>query len=153
MDRIKLTRGKYALIDSEDYERVSQFTWNCLKIGYAQCNRRAGEHSRKYMHRFILDYPDGLVDHINGDKLDNRKFNLRVCNQSSNSANAKKSINNTSGFKGVSWDKKAKKWGAYLTKNYKHIFCGYFEDKEVAAAAYNARALKEFGEFAKLNKI
>lgn len=144
MDKIKLTRGKYALVDKDDFEKVNQCSWNCLKIGYAQKNSG----NKVYMHRFIMNAPKGTyVDHINGNKLDNRKSNLRLCTQSQNMANSGKKITNTSGFKGVSYDKKAKKWGVYLTFNYKHIFGGYYDDIQKAADKYVELSERYFSTF------
>lgn len=153
MALIKLTRGKHAIIDDEDLDRVRQHTWNCLKIGYAQCNRKTGEFAKTLLHRFILNYPKGNIDHVNGDKLDNRKINLRVATQSQNMANTGKRMTNKSGHKGVCWNKKYSKWEATLTKDYKHIFLGYFNEKLEASKAYNKGAVLHYGEFAQLNKI
>lgn len=97
--------------------------------------------------------PDKGIDHINGDKSDNRFENLRLSNQSQNSANSRTPKNNTSGFKGVCWHKKAKKWAARIKVNRQEIYLGLFKTKEEAAEAYNKAALEHFGEFARLNEI
>lgn len=94
-------------------------------------------------------FPDKNIDHINGIKTDNRICNLRLSNQSQNTANSKKSRANTSGFKGVSFRKDTKKWQAQITVNYKHISLGSFPSKEMAAEAYKAASVHYFGEFAK----
>lgn len=152
MKKIKLTRGKYALVDDEDYSLLSEHKWYCTNNGYAQHDVYKLK-KKVLMHRFLLGVKKGyVVDHINGNPLDNRRINLRVCSQSQNMANSRLSKASKSGFKGVSWDKKCCKWGAYLTKDYKHIFLGYFDEIKDAANAYNKRAESEFGNFAKLNK-
>ena len=104
-----------------------------------------------YMHREIMGNPKKDIDHMNNNKLDNRKQNLRLCSPSQNGSNMKIPKSNKSGFKGVSWNKQHKKWSAYIYKNYKHIFIGSFEDKQEAALAYNKAATVYFGEFARIN--
>ena len=148
MARIKLSRGKYTLIDDSDLEKVNQHTWHCGKNGYASCNRKE---FKVLMHRFILDFPKSNIDHKNGDKLDNRRENLRLCNQSQNTANSSKRKTNTSGFKGVSLEKRNPnlKWVVNLTKDYKHIYGGAFKTKEEAHNRYIELSRKFFGEFAK----
>ena len=106
------------------------------------------------MHREILKCPKGLfIDHINRNGLDNRKNNLRVCSKSQNMMNTLIPKNNTSGYKGVSWSKRDKKWMAYIKIKNKFNNLGYFNIKEQAALAYNDAAKKYHGEFARLNKI
>lgn len=95
---------------------------------------------------------DGFwVDHINGDTLDNRRSNLRLCTVSGNNHNRMKSKNNTSGYKGVSWLKQNQKWRAYIKVNSKDKHLGCYLDKEDAARAYDKAAKEYFGEFARLN--
>jgi hypothetical protein len=110
--------------------------------------------SRLYLaHRIAWLYvygemPSLNIDHINGKRADNRICNLRLANQSQNIANAKLSKANTSGFKGVTWNKSANKWNAQLMLNYKRISLGNFEKKEDAAEAYKKGAVQYFGEYA-----
>jgi hypothetical protein len=110
--------------------------------------------SRLYLaHRIAWFYiygemPPLNIDHINGKRADNRICNLRLANQSQNTANSKLSKANTSGFKGVTWNKDAKKWNAQLMFNYKRISLGNFEKKEDAAEAYKKGSVQYFGEFA-----
>jgi hypothetical protein len=143
------TKKGLVLIDDDLFDELNKYRWYIGNNGYAQNDSKP----RKLMHRFIMGNPKENIDHINGNKLDNRKCNLRVCNQSGNTANGKIRINNKSGYRGVSWNKKYKKWESYLTKNYKHFFLGYFDNKKIAAKVYNREAKKQFGEFARLNKI
>lgn len=149
MAQIKLTRSKYALVDDRDLELVNQRTWHYSRLGYAMSNSK----DKLSMHRFIMGIPKGGIDHINRDGLDNRRVNLRLCNQSQNTMNSPKRTTNKSGFKGVSWDKRSKKWVVTLTKNYKHLWGGLFDDKLKAAKRYNEFAKFHFGEFAYLNKL
>lgn len=142
-------KGEHIFVDSKRVKDVSKLSWYVNKVGYA-VNDSA---PRKLMHRFIMGYPKGNIDHINGNKLDNRKCNLRICTQSQNMMNSLKRKTNKSGYKGVCWNKKYSKWEATLTVKYKHKFLGYFDDKIMAAKAYNKKAKDAFGKFAKLNKI
>lgn len=94
-------------------------------------------------------WPKGVIDHINGDPSDNRFSNLREATQSQNCANARKSKNNTSGVKGVHWDRVNKKWRATIMHKRRQITIGRFDTIKQAAAAYEAKAAALFGEFAR----
>ena len=95
-----------------------------------------------------MNPPDGMeVDHVNGDKFDNRRSNLRVCSHLENSFNRKLSKNNKTGFNGVQFDKDKKKFRAIIRR--KHL--GYFSDPREAAIFYDKEAIKLFGEFARTN--
>lgn len=159
MKEIQLTQGKVALVDDDMYDELNQFKWyaNNLKGKfYAVRNLRI---NKKYvksilMHRFIMSTNNGLVvDHLNGITLDNRKCNLRNCTHSENLKNQKISIKNTSGYKGVSWNKNHKSYEVRIKNNNITIQIGNFKNIIDAARAYNAAAIKYHGEFANLNKI
>lgn len=159
MPKIALTQGRYAIVDEEDYERVSRFKWYAhrepRKHGpdafYAQ--RQNGKKEER-MHRVILGLTDPKVDvdHINRDGLDNRRCNLRAVTQSENSRNME-SIHGSSKYKGVGFSKSAQKWQARITKDYKAHYLGLFTSEEDAARAYDAKAMEIFGEFARLNFV
>ena len=147
---IVLTKGKVAVVDDEDYEMlVSGSRW-CVNDGYA-FNATRGR-----MHRVILNAPDGvMVDHINGDKLDNRKANLRLCTNSKNQAN-RKVVRGVSKFKGVVLERRKNGrcfWKATLVFEGKATYLGSFATDLEAAAAYNEAAVSKFGEFAHLNDL
>ena len=137
------------LIDEDDLERtLSCGLWG-IKNGYVS---RLSKGIR--LHRFLLDAPkDFFVDHINGDTLDNRKANLRLCNNQQNGCNSKLRSNNTSGYKGVHFSKKENKWISAIMCNRKHYRQGCFHSKKEAALAYNKAAVKYHGEFARINDV
>jgi len=154
---IALTRGKFALVDDEDYDWLMQWKWNYHSDGYA--TRMSGgrlNRQKILMHRVIMNAPDNTeVDHINDegqtDGLDNRRRNLRICLHSENQRNRGKQQNNTSGFKGVSYHVRGKRWYAQIQVNSKKIHVGYYDTPEEAARAYDKAAKQYFGEFTWLN--
>lgn len=150
MRKIKLGNSiKYVLVDNQDYDKVSQFNWSLVTKGYAITGGRGATMA---MHRFILGLvkEDKIeVDHVNGNKLDNRKSNLRLATPSQNRWNTTKRKHNTSGYKGVYYH--YGKWQARIGINYREITLGTFNKPEKAAEAYNDAARVLHGEFAKLN--
>lgn len=156
MKEILLTQGKRTLIDDDDLERVAKLNWYAWYSGYdwyaCSYTIREGKRVQVYLHRFILDVWDKRsIDHINRNGLDNQKLNLRACTQTENLANTPKYANNSSGYKGVSWSKGAKKWEAYVTCNKQRHYLGLFNEAEVAARVRDAKAKELLGEFAVLN--
>ena len=158
---IQLTQGQVALVDTADYEWLSQWKW-CLvtkrRTGDLYASRRGrsseGRSIVVYMHREILGlfYGDKRQgDHRNRNSLDNRRSNLRLAMPTDNARNRGMNSLNTSGFKGVSYDKRTSKWRASIYCKRKHKSVGYFPTKEEAARAYDAAAKLLFGEFAQLN--
>lgn len=161
MKEIKLTQGKVALVDDEDFEYLSQFNWSVFippnrKTCYAARGFTIGKNRRSTvrMHREIMKAPPSMqVDHRDGNGLNNQKENLRVCTASQNRMNEGIRKDSTSGYRGVHWVKGKKKWKAVIVRNRKFYQLGYFPTKELGAAAYNEAAKEIFGEFAVLNKI
>ena len=153
MKEILLTQNRYAIVDDEDYERINEHKWY-YKTPYA-ARRVKGIVNKVIMHRVIMgDIPEGLeVDHINGNKLDNRKCNLRICKRSDNSKNVSKRPGYSSRFKGVSWVKDRKRWAVYVCNNGNNKHLGNFKDEKEAALFYNLKAKELHGEFAKLNEV
>ena len=128
-------QGKLVIVDNNMFDYLNSFKWYFSTNGYAATSKNV------FMHRLVNNTPKGIgTDHINRNRLDNRKRNLRTANQSLNILNSSIKVNNTSGFKGVSffkWGKRKKRWLAKIKVNYKFIHLGYFLKKEEAAKAYN----------------
>jgi len=148
MKEIPVTQGRVALVDSEDYHLVSGRKW-CCSNGAAMRYERG---LPTYMARLIMGAPGGMeVDHINGNRLDNRRANLRLCTHKQNLQNRKRQAGGSSRYKGV--HKSVGKWRAMIGYDGKLYHLGYFADEEDAAKAYNEAASERFGEFARLNVI
>lgn len=152
--RIELSKGLNALVDDADYDLLNLFKWSASsgRNNYA-VRRTVGDDGRQhtvYMHRVIMEAPKGLeVDHINGNMLDNRRENLRLCSRSQNARNQKKHRDNSCGFKGVY--KRGNRFGAQLTIQAATFYLGTYSTAEEAARAYDEEAKARFGEFAKVN--
>ena len=141
----------FTKVDDVDFVRVNRFRWYLHKItGYVIKGTRKEKTS---LHRFLMGSPlNKDVDHINHDRIDNRRKNLRICTRSQNQAN-KNHAAGRSGLKGVIWITQKKKWVARVKKEGKVYHAGFFNDKIEAAVAYNRLAKKLFGKFVCLNKI
>lgn len=154
MKEISITKGKVTIVDDEDFERLSKNKWFLLGRYVARNKPRSdndGKQKPLMMHRFILGVEGKeVVDHIDGDPLNNRKSNLRICRQRENSRNRSVGLNSKSGYKGVHLVSR-NRWRAYITYNYQRIHIGYFKEKRDAIIAYNKAAKKYFGSFAKEN--
>lgn len=151
---IEISKGVFTLIDKEDLIYFVNRRWHPFKNRDKLYVRGWIKDSKKKVlfHREILNAPpEKQVDHINGNTLDNRKCNLRLCNSTDNARNKSAYKSNTSGYKGVS--KAGKKWIGHIGVNKKKLYLGVFSTKEEAALAYNEAAIKYHGEFAKLNEV
>lgn len=159
---IPLTQDQVTLVDDEDFILLTKRKW-C-----AWYNRSSSSYYAKTaliecgvkkvvsLHRYLLEVNDPKlhVDHINGDTLDNRRINLRVCTAAQNTKNhTKPNKFNKSGYRGVCWSKDKQKWKAYITAPVgKHKHLGYYDNIIEAAKAFNEAAIKHYGEFhGKLN--
>ena len=153
--KLKLKCGRESLISEESFEKVSEFIWS-YNNGYAYRDvvNIDGSRTRLYLHREIADAPSGLVvDHINGDPLDNRLENLRVCTTSDNLRNrAKPKHAKLSVFKGVR--PRCGNFEASIGRTFgDHEYLGVYRTELDAAIAYNLAATRKYGEFARLNEI
>jgi hypothetical protein len=154
MKEIQLTRGLSAIVDDVDAEYLCRFKWYADRGGYARTNISRPDGSGREtvrMHRMILGLEIGeeaIVDHIDLNRLNNQRANLRVCTRKENSRNRGNQANNTSGLKGVSWHKSARKWCAQIKVAGKKKYLGVFATPELAHEAYRKAALELHGAFA-----
>lgn len=154
MKIIKMESGEKIKVDDADYESLTKQKWYNFR-GYAL--RWQGRRIF-YMHRVIMDVAwdnDLVVDHINGDKLDNRRSNLRMATRSQNAQNRPASYhpNKTSKYKGVGWITHMGKWRTRIQIEGKRQTIGFYENEDDAALAYNETARKLYGKNAYLNVI
>ncbi|NQT02028.1 MAG: HNH endonuclease [Planctomycetes bacterium] len=149
---IPLTQGKFTIVDADDYEHLNKCKWSCQKIGNTFYAYRNESYKKIAMHHEIMNAPKGMVvDHIDGNGLNNRKSNLRICTQAQNNQNKRPKRNCSSKYKGVSFHKFSKKWEVQIACNKKREHVGRFDDEIEAALAYDRKAGELFGEFAYLN--
>lgn len=146
---ISLTRGLYAIVDAEDYGWLSRYKWHASSrdAPYAYCTVNGKNIA---MHRMIMRPPKGMVvDHINGNGLDNRRCNLRVCRQDQNMRNSRRHVGGKSRFRGVF--PRGHQWEAKVTYKGKEYYLGRFNSELEAAEARDRLASKLFGKYAWLN--
>lgn len=155
--QIPLTRGLFSAIDARDLHLVTGRLWRATLIHgqvYATTYEPRADGTRKtaYLHRLILDAPEGReVDHKDGDTLNNVRSNLRLALHSDNMRNKKLPTTNTSGYKGVTRIHRRNPWVASIGFNGRHRHIGTFASAEEAARAYDDKARELFGEFARVN--
>lgn len=152
---LKLSGGKYSLVDEDSYPSVSRFKWHTLNDGNETYAVRLvtmnGKRTPVMLHNQISG--NSFTDHINGCGLDNRKCNLRNATPSLNQANKRKHKATSSKYKGVAWYKNYGCWRASICKNRCTIHLGYFASEADAGRAYDKKAKELFGEYARLNDI
>jgi hypothetical protein len=155
--RIHLTEGKFALVDPQDFYWLNNFDWcadgkgDCI---YAVRHLLSADEKANVvrMHRYIMKAPDKLlVDHRNGDGLDNRRDNLRLATHSQNTCNRKKKTCTSSKYIGVCLDKQTGKWRSLIMINGKSLSLGRFDSELDAAKAYDVAAREYHKDFARLN--
>jgi len=155
MKVIELTRGLAEIVDDDIYDQYAQYHWNADHKGYARRSTRINGQGRQItiiMHRAIMGAKPGeQIDHINGNKQDNRRCNLRFATAAENARNRKLCITNKLGVKGVSYREKSRLYYPQIKKNGKRIYIGCFKTLEEAKAVYDKAAVEHFGEFARLN--
>ena len=135
MNRLQLSSGDFVLLDDEDYDVFSVYYWHLSSSGYASRNVYRNKQSVKILlHREIMGVSNSgnliYVDHINRDKLDNRKSNLRVCTPTQNHANCIKNSTNKSGYKGVVYypEHKINPYSVYIQYKRKTIYVGRYNN-------------------------
>ncbi|SRR5260221_5883955 len=153
---ISLTKGRISIVDVQDIELVCEYNWSYSVHGYAVARI---DDKVKYMHRVILGLPSDVeVDHINRNKLDNTRANLRAADRYLNTRNVG-CLNTTrygprtSEYRGVCWDKKRCVWRSNININKKQIFLGYYTSEIEAAKVYNNAVRRYFGGLAYINPV
>lgn len=150
MKEIILASGESTQVDDDDYDYLIQFSWSIGGGGYPRYTINKKSY---YIHKIVVNCGAlDTVDHIDGNKLNNQKSNLRKCTKLENSRNRNLDKRNKSGYKGVNWDGRDEKWRASITVNGKAKWLGLFADPIEAAMSYDLAARKYFGLFAKTNK-
>lgn len=148
---VPLTRGYEAVIDADDAPLIGQWNWQA-KVCRNKAKNVMGVYATRWdsrgMHQMLLKA--SIVDHVDGNGLNNQRINLRSATRSENARNSRRHRDNTSGFKGVSWNKAKQKWRAYITLNGKEKHLGLFSTAEAARDAYAAANALMHGEFGKL---
>ena len=153
MKEIQLTQGKVALVDDADYDALSAVKWCSKKDGHTTYAISSIEGRTVLIHRLITAAPQGVeVDHINGDGLDNRRDNLRLCSRKENQRNRRVQAH-SSQYKGVTWHTSHGKWRSQITIDGRNKHLGYFTAEIDAAHAYDEASVKYFGEFARGNEL
>lgn len=145
MKKILVSKQRFALVDDEDYDKLVVHKWWLIKgYAYTQLKRKTVTMQKMIMGESSRSL---YIDHINQDRLDNRKTNLRYCTPAQNIRNQKKRCTNTSGYKGVSFDKSTNKYMAYITVDYKQKNLGRFDSAKAASRAYKLASKSLHGEF------
>jgi hypothetical protein len=150
--QIRLVNGRMALVDADMLEKLGRFRW--YDMGRYAATIEYNPRRAINMARFVLDVPSGLEsEHKNLNGFDNRRENLRVATRSQNLANRSKTQGCSSRYKGVTWQANRGKWKAQIRVDKEYIYLGLFTDERKAAEAYNAAAVRRFGEFARVNVL
>lgn len=151
---VTLRGGIQSLIDKDDLPVIERYVHHFNKRhGYACCNVGPNGHTHPVpFHKMIINAPKGMyIDHINGNRLDNRRCNLRLVTPSMSRVNSAPKRNSKSGYKGVVWHNQMKRWGAQIGVYGKVETLGWFDDPADAARAYDAKAKEIYGEYARQN--
>lgn len=155
MKTIPLSKNKHAIVDDEDFEWLSKLKWHSTTDSKSRTaytlNKKVRMHKEIAIRHGLVSDRGQLLDHIDGNGLNNQKSNLRLATISQNQANKTKYKNNTSGYKGVDLIKN--RWRACIQINKKQTYLGLFKTPTEAAAAYNNKAIELYGEYARINVL
>jgi len=155
MKYIKLSPSGNAIVDDDTFDSISKFKWYLSALGYAIGGEKTKDKKAFIkMHRFIMgvDDPKIIIDHIDGDKLNNQKSNLRVATPAQNMHNSKKREGTKNRYKGVTYLPKLNLWQSRCRMNGLDIFLGHYKSEIAAAYAYNKKAI-ELSEFSRVNYL
>ena len=156
MDYIITNTGEKVLVSPEDYHTVSLHQWYFQRRSRNVIRSRKLADPRSYprtfsIHRFIMGFPNNQwIDHINGDPLDNRRSNLRLCNPSQNGCNRRNKDKDKGFISGVTWHSNIGKWRARISINKEEVSLGYFDREEDAIGARMTAMIEYYGEFTRL---
>lgn len=163
MKKIRVGPERFTIVDDSDFELVARYSWQSyLHHGNFVVHRPRrdfdpqglGLPRKIYLHRFLMNAQKGqIVDHIDGDSLNNQRSNLRFCDYSGNSSNTSSRLGSSSRFLGVSRSRTPNRWVAQYEFNYKNYHIGVYDSEKEAALIYNVAASFAFREFARLNVI
>ena len=152
--RIYFKKDGFFLIDEDDFKTVKNYSWFNGKRGYPITHiKENGISKTQPLHKLLFPNVgyDMDIDHINGNKMDNRRKNLRICTHQENMFNQKRRNTNSSGYIGVAFHKSACKYEAYITHGYKKHYLGVYDTAQEAALVRDKYAVKLYGEYARLN--
>lgn len=162
MKTLTLHYGANAIVDDDTYIWANRWKWSNDRnyavrrkyISYKMVDgKKKQKYGKVYLHREVIKAKPGqTVDHINGNKLDNRRSNLRICSMQENAYNRRTQSNCKSGIKGVYWHKRGHKWCVEIRANKKKYYLGLYESKSEAKSVYQEAAKRLHGEFARLNQ-
>lgn len=154
MKKIILNQGKQAIVNEGDYYELSKHHWSYKKEDQSGNEGVYCYSIGKWLHNFLTNCPKNkVVHHINGNRLDNRRENLVVLTRSQFESTKSSLKSNRHGIKGVSWNRRKRKWHVKISVNNRQIYLGSFDNAVVAAMKYNEAALKYHGEYAYLNDL
>lgn len=149
MKLVPLSQNQFAMVDDADFPRVAVYKWSASKPKYRFYAVRRVKSKIIFMHRFLLSAPENLeVDHKDGNGLNNQRYNIRLATKAQNTMGFRRRKGR---YRGVFWQKSARKWRAQICYNRKRIHLGYYPTEVAAARGYDGRAKELFGEFAQLN--
>ena len=157
---ILLSKGYVALVDDEDYDFLSQWKWTAaVRKHTVYAYRMEKKTTAILMHRVLLERVEGRillskeeVDHVDRCGLNNTRRNIRLASHADNNKNRGITKSNSSGYKGVGWDKYTSKWVAYIRLDGKHKNLGRFSSLKEAAMAYDDASIRFHGDFSVTNK-
>lgn len=138
---IPLTKGYHAIVDKDGYKKVKNYKWRAKIEGKQGQYIYAFNNKLGRMHRYIMNYPENMIDHANRNTLDNRTENLRIVTNRQNQQNRKRKYSN---LPGVTWHKKHKKWYAQINIKGKQRYLGYFDNEKEASKAYKKACNGEY---------